>query len=173
MTDPAAALDAMSEAEAREALSRCCGATRWVEGMLGRRPFGSRDALIAHAREVWSEMERADVLEAFDHHPRIGADLDALRERFASTQDWASGEQSSVQSASEATLKALRDGNVAYEARFGHIFIVCATGKSAEEMLALLERRIGNAPDEELAIAAAEQMKITELRLDKIHREAP
>ncbi len=164
----AAALDAMGAAEASAALTRCCGASRWVEGMLGRRPFGTDDALHRAADEVWATMERSDILEAFDHHPRIGADLGALREKFASTADWSGGEQASVAEASEATLQALRDGNVAYEARFGHIFIVCATGKSAAEMLALLEARLPNEPAEELRIAAAEQAKITHLRIDKI-----
>lgn len=171
-TDPAAALDAMSEADARAALIRCCGASRWVEAMLARRPFGSEEALLRNAREAWREMERSDVLEAFEHHPRIGADLDALRDRFTSTKEWSAGEQSSVRSASEETLRALRDGNLAYEERFGHIFIVCATGKSADEMLALLEQRMDHAPDQELAVAAAEQMKITELRLHKIQGDA-
>ena len=161
-------LDAMSEREAREALTRCCGATRWVEGMLARRPFGSREALLAAADEVWAGAQREDVLEAFEHHPRIGADLDALREKFASTKSWSAGEQSAVSEADERTLQALRDGNVAYEKRFGHIFIVCATGKSASEMLALLQARIDNEPNAELAIAAAEQGKITRIRLEKL-----
>lgn len=158
----------MGEAEASAALTRCCGASRWVQGMLERRPFGSAEALHRAADEVWATMERADVLEAFDHHPRIGADLGALREKFASTADWSGGEQASVAEASEATLHALRDGNVAYEARFGHIFIVCATGKTAAQMLALLEARLPNEPADELRIAAAEQAKVTHLRLDKI-----
>lgn len=164
----AAALDAMGEAEAASALTRCCGASRWVEQMLARRPFGSDEALHRAADEVWAAMERADILEAFDHHPRIGVDLDALRAKFASTAEWSGGEQASVAEASEATLQQLREGNVAYEARFGHIFIVCATGKSAAEMLALLEARLSNEPADELRIAAAEQAKITHLRLDKI-----
>lgn len=164
----AEALDAMGEAEAADALTRCCGASRWVQGMLARRPFGSDEALHQAADEVWATMEKADFLEAFDHHPRIGADLSALREKFATTADWSGGEQASVAEASEETLHALRDGNVAYEQRFGHIFIVCATGKSAAEMLALLEARLPNEPEEELRIAAAEQAKITHLRLDKI-----
>ena len=164
----AKALDSMTEDEARAALARCCGASRWVEAMLARRPLG-RD-LVRHAREVWSTMERADVLEAFDHHPRIGADLASLREKFAATREWSASEQGAVTEASEQTLEALRDGNVAYEARYGHIFIVCATGKSAAEMLRLLEARMNNEPAEELALAAAEQMKITELRLEKLLR---
>jgi 2-oxo-4-hydroxy-4-carboxy-5-ureidoimidazoline decarboxylase len=141
--------------------------------MLARRPFGDREALIRHAREVWATMAREDLLEAFAHHPRIGADLDALRDRFAATRDWSAGEQAAVREASEETLVALRDGNLAYERRFGHIFIVCATGKSAGEMLALLEARLDNEPDRELSIAAAEQMKITEIRLDKIQSGGP
>lgn len=160
------ALDAMSEADARAALTRCCGATRWVEGMLARRPL--EDRVVAHAREVWATMERADVLEAFDHHPRIGADVDELREKFSRTHDLSAGEQAGVVDADEAVLERLRDANVAYERRFGHIFIVCATGKSASEMLALLEARMDNPPGVELDVAAAEQMKITEIRLGQL-----
>lgn len=161
-------LDAMSEDEARQALARCCGATRWVEGMLARRPFRDRETLMRAADEVWSAMEREDVLEAFTHHPRIGADLAALREKFAPTKAWSAGEQAGVNTADEETLRALRDGNVAYEERYGHIFIVCATGKSASEMLEILRARMDNDPARELAIAAGEQAKITKIRLDKL-----
>jgi 2-oxo-4-hydroxy-4-carboxy-5-ureidoimidazoline decarboxylase len=164
----AAKLDAMSETEARAALSRCCGATRWVDGMLARRPFGDDSALHAAAQQVWSTMDRADILEAFDHHPRIGANIDALREKFSRTADLSAREQSGAMAASEAELTRLRDGNVAYEARFGHIFIVCATGKTAAQMADLLEARITNDPDTELRIAAAEQAKITRLRLEAL-----
>lgn len=164
----AAHLDGMNESGARDALTRCCGAARWVNGTLAKRPFGDGDGLLDAARVTWAEMERADILEAFDHHPRIGADVAKLREKFAKTSEWSSGEQASVSDASEATLTALRDGNLAYEARYGHIFIVCASGKSAAEMLALLQARMDHPPEDELAIAAAEQMKITELRLEKL-----
>jgi len=166
----AALLDAMDEADARAALTRCCGAARWVEGMLARRPFGDDAALHCAADEVWAAMGRSDVLEAFSHHPRIGADIDALRARFGSKGDlqWSSGEQAGLSEADEDTLRALRDGNLAYEERFGFIFIVCASGKSAAEMLALLRSRLHNDPDDELRIAAAEQAKITHLRLEKL-----
>lgn len=164
------ALDAMSDTDARDALARCCGASRWVEGMLARRPFGERTVEVA--REVWATMAKDDVLEAFEHHPRIGADIDELRKRFARTHDLSASEQSGVSEASEDTIRRLRDGNVAYEERFGHIFIVCASGKSADEMLALLTARMDNDPEAELAIAAAEQMKITELRLGSLEAEA-
>ncbi|MCA9687495.1 MAG: hypothetical protein KC457_35360, partial [Myxococcales bacterium] len=128
-------------------------ASRWVEGMLARRPFGDRAVEVA--REVWATMAREDVLEAFDHHPRIGASLESLREKFASTATLSAGEQSGALGADEAVLTALRDGNLRYEQRFGHIFIVCATGKSAAQMLALLEARMDNDPADELAVAAA------------------
>lgn len=154
--------------QAEAALTRCCGASRWVQGMLARRPFESETQVLVAADQVWAQMDRADILEAFDHHPRIGANLDALREKFANTAGWSAGEQASVAQASEATLTALRDGNVAYEARYGHIFIVCASGKSAAEMLALLRARMDNDPAEELRIAAGEQAKITRLRLEKL-----
>jgi 2-oxo-4-hydroxy-4-carboxy-5-ureidoimidazoline decarboxylase len=172
VSDPAVVLDAMDDARARAALARCCGASRWVEGMLERRPFLSKEALFSAADQVWSEMERADVLEAFTHHPRIGADLGALREKFAPTKTWSAGEQAGVNLADEATLIALRDGNVEYEARYGHIFIVCATGKSAAEMLEILRARIDNDPAKELAIAAGEQAKITKIRLEKLGEES-
>ncbi len=164
----AAALDAMSEAEALGALGRCCGARRWAEGMVARRPFGTDAALFAAADAVWATMERADILEAFSHHPRIGADVEKLREKFARTAELSAGEQAGVSGASEEVLRRLRDMNLRYEERFGYIFIVCASGKSAEEMLAIVESRIDNDEAAELRIAAGEQAKITRLRLEKL-----
>jgi 2-oxo-4-hydroxy-4-carboxy-5-ureidoimidazoline decarboxylase len=164
----AASLDEAPEEAARALLLRCCGATRWVEGMLRHRPFGDDENLHHRADEVWASMQRADVLEALAAHPEIGSDLEALRRKFADTAAWSGQEQAAVATASERTLVALRDGNVRYRERFGHIFVVCATGKSAEEMLRLLEARLSNEPARELEIAAAEQAKITHLRLDKL-----
>jgi 2-oxo-4-hydroxy-4-carboxy-5-ureidoimidazoline decarboxylase len=167
----AAILDGASEPDARAMLGRCCGAARWVEGMLARRPYGSDDALFEAADAVWAEASRDDVLEALSHHPRIGASLDELRKKFASTATWSAGEQAGAAAATETTLAALRDGNVRYEARFGHIFVVCATGKTAAEMLALLEARMPNDPDVEIRVAAAEQGKIIHIRLAKLAGE--
>jgi 2-oxo-4-hydroxy-4-carboxy-5-ureidoimidazoline decarboxylase len=164
----ASKLNAASELQARQLLARCCGASRWVDGMLARRPYASDDEVMAAADDVWAGVEEPDVLEAFGHHPEIGASLDALREKFASTASWSAGEQSSVAAADEATVVRLRDGNVRYREKFGFIFIVCATGKSAQEMLALLEARLPNTREEELRIAAGEQGKITRLRLGKL-----
>jgi 2-oxo-4-hydroxy-4-carboxy-5-ureidoimidazoline decarboxylase len=168
VSDPSAVLDAASEADARAMLTRCCGAARWVEGMLARRPFGSREALLRAADEAWASASRDDVLEALTHHPRIGANMDELRKKFASTATWSAGEQAGAAAASEETLVALRDGNVRYEARFGHIFVVCATGKTAAEMLALLEARMPNDAETEIRVAQGEQGKITKIRLEKL-----
>lgn len=161
-------LNALSEAAAAQALEVCCGSRRWVAGMLERRPFASEAALRDAANTVWAGLEPSDVLEAFAHHPRIGEDLAKLREKFARTAHLASGEQASVSEADSSTLEALRDANRAYEARFGFIFIVCATGKSAREMLDLLNQRLANDPELELRVAASEQARITQLRLSKL-----
>lgn len=160
-------LNGATRDQAFELLERCCGAHRWVEGMLERRPFASPEALFASAEQVWHTCGAEDYLEAFRHHPKIG-DVESLRKKFASTATWASGEQAGVQQADDATLLGLAEGNEAYEARFGYIFIVCATGKRADEMLALLRARLPNEPALELEIAAGEQAKITRIRLEKL-----
>ena len=157
-------LDRAGEGQARALLQQCCGATRWVDRMMARRPFGSNDALLAAAREEWFGLDRADWLEAFGHHPKIG-DRESLRQRFANTALLSEDEQAGVTGASEEVLTALAEGNREYEEKFGYIFIVFATGKSAAEMHALLRERLRNLPDTERKIAAAEQAKITRLRL--------
>ena len=161
-------LNALSEQDAHAMLEQSCGASRWVRAMVAGRPYKDLKDLRAAAQSAWETMERSDILEAFDHHPRIGADIQALRKKFATTASLSESEQASVAAASEQTLLALRDGNKKYEERYGHIFIVCATGKSAQEMLELLEARMDNEPEQELQIAAAEQAKITQIRLEKI-----
>jgi len=162
-----AAFNRMPSEDASAALLRCCGSRRWAEQMLARRSFASTADLFAAADEIWGRLDRDDWLEAFAAHPRIG-DLDGLRKKFATTADWASHEQSGVAAAGENTLRQLADGNRRYEERFGYIFIVCATGKSAGEMLEILNERLQNAPEKELAVAAGEQAKITRLRLEKL-----
>jgi 2-oxo-4-hydroxy-4-carboxy-5-ureidoimidazoline decarboxylase len=162
------ALDRMSTDDAAVALSRCCGARRWVDGMLARRPFGDRAALLVAADEVWATMTAPDVLEAFSHHPEIGADIDALRRRFPATATLSAGEQAGVALAADEVLAALREANLRYRERFGYIFIVCATGKTAEQMLEIVRERTTNDPDTELRVAAAEQAAITRLRLEAL-----
>jgi 2-oxo-4-hydroxy-4-carboxy-5-ureidoimidazoline decarboxylase len=173
MADASAAaawLDAAPIDEARDALFRCCGSRRWVEAMLARHPFGSAEALAVAAAQAFCLLEREDYLDAFAQHPPIGGDLAALRARFTATHAWSSEEQSGVASADEATLAALREENELYLQRFGYVFLINATGKTAAQVLAALRRRIGNDPLAELAFAAVEQAEITELRLEKLGR---
>ncbi|HUE87842.1 MAG TPA: 2-oxo-4-hydroxy-4-carboxy-5-ureidoimidazoline decarboxylase [Vicinamibacterales bacterium] len=160
-------LDAASEDDAREFFLSCCGSGAWVARMLAHRPFGSDEQLHAMARQEWFALTPDDWREAFAQHPKIG-DRDALRARFPATADLSAEEQRGVSDASGDTLDALADANRAYEETFGYIFIVCATGKNAEEMLALLHERLHNDPQTELLIAAGEQAKITELRLRRL-----
>ena len=135
--------------------------------MLRRRPFGSNETLMAAARESWEDLTQTDWLEAFSHHPRIG-DRASLARRFPDTAHLSSREQSGVNGASGDVLDALADGNRAYQDKFGFIFIVCASGRSAAEMLEILHSRLTNSPAAELKAAADEQAKITALRLASI-----
>jgi 2-oxo-4-hydroxy-4-carboxy-5-ureidoimidazoline decarboxylase len=135
--------------------------------MAACRPFGCEQDLFNAAERIWHGLDRDDWLQAFAAHPKIG-DQKAVRLKFANTGDWSAAEQAGMAGAADAVLLALEQANRAYEAKFGHIFIVCATGKTAREMLALLQQRLKNDPEKELLIAAAEQAKITRLRLQKL-----
>ena len=136
--------------------------------MMNILPIADAKVLLHQATKIWNDLTEADWREAFTHHPKIGGDVAALREKFASTSTWAEGEQAAVKEASQATLEALAAGNTAYEQKFGYIFIVCATGKTAAEMLALLQARLPNTPEIEIIIAMGEQDKITRIRLEKL-----
>ncbi len=162
-----AELNSLSDIQASESFSQTCGASRWVDAMVGSRPFESEASIYEAASRQFHGLEESDWLEAFQHHPRIG-DVDSLREKFASTAAWAGKEQGSVNDADESVIHNLKAANDKYFDHFGFIFIVCATGKSAAEMLAILEGRIGNDRSDEIGIAAAEQIKITKLRLEKL-----
>lgn len=151
----------------RQELLKCCGSTRWVERMLRQPVAENLSELQSQAEQAWSECDQLDWKEAFSHHPKIG-DIESLTKKFAATAQWASGEQASVQSASPEVIEALAAGNEEYEEKFGFIFIVCATGLRADEMLEMLEDRMRNDPEVEIRIAAYEQMKITQLRLQKL-----
>ena len=157
-------LDAAGQDEARALLRTCCGSTRWVDEMLQRRPFGSQPRLLSAARDVWFALSSADWREAFGQHPRIG-DRESLRRRFAATRQLSDREQSGLQTASETEIAALEQGNHAYETRFGFIFIIRASGRTAGEILSALHARLSNDPEAELRVAAAQQAEITELRL--------
>jgi len=157
-------LDAATDDVARAMLTRACGSTRWVDRMMARRPFGRDQKMLTAARVEWFALSESDWLEAFSHHPRIG-DRAALEARFPKTHDLSAKEQSGISIAGADVLTALTQANTDYFNRFGFIFIVCATGKTAEEMLALLLSRLQNDRPTELRIAAEEQAKITALRL--------
>jgi 2-oxo-4-hydroxy-4-carboxy-5-ureidoimidazoline decarboxylase len=150
-----------------EELTKCCGSSAWIKRMLPFIPADDMIELLEDAEEQWWQCSEEDWKEAFGHHPKIG-DVESLTKKFASTAQWASGEQSAVNVASKEIIEALAEGNHLYEEKFGYIFIVCATGKSAEEMLLLLQSRLKNNPEEEIKIAAEEQNKITKLRIEKL-----
>ena len=160
-------LNRLPEADATAAFEQCCGADQWVERMVYSRPFENLAEVLETSDTIWEECDVDDYEEAFSHHPKIG-DVDSLAKKFANTKAWAAGEQKGVEGADRAVLEKLAQGNANYEEKFGFIFIVNATGKSAAEMLALLEARLGNDPKDEIMIAAEEQNKITRLRLKKL-----
>jgi 2-oxo-4-hydroxy-4-carboxy-5-ureidoimidazoline decarboxylase len=151
----------------KQELYKCCGSKTWVEKMLPFFPADDMAELLYDAEDQWYECSPADWLEAFTQHPRIG-DLESLKEKYFTTAGLAIGEQHGVTKASQQTLEALAKGNEEYEKKFGFIFIVCATGKSAEEMLQLLQQRLPNSREEEIKIAMDEQNKITQIRLQKL-----
>lgn len=158
----------LSNKEAAENLYRCCGASMWVNQLLHHFPFQNGEQLTEVATEIWYRQCTAnDWLEAFTQHPKIG-DVQSLKEKFKTTQNWASHEQSGVQEATDDVINQLAEGNKVYEEKFGFIFIVCATGKTAFQMLRLLQSRLQNSYEDELRIAMNEQHKITILRLQKL-----
>ena len=148
-------------------LEKCCGSQQWIKAILAARPYASLERLHAFSDKVWEKLDTDDYLEAFSHHPQIG-NIDSLKKKFASTALWAGSEQQGTAQASDALLQNLKQCNETYLQKFGFIFIVCATGKSAQEMLDLLNQRLTNDRITELQIAAAEQNKITHIRLNKL-----
>jgi 2-oxo-4-hydroxy-4-carboxy-5-ureidoimidazoline decarboxylase len=152
--------------EAAEEILACCGAQAWANGLVERRPFENEVSLIAASDEIWNRLGARDWMEAFAKHPRIG-ERKAPVTASAKSGAWSAQEQRVVAKAAEAVQLALAEGNREYEEKFGRVFIVCATGKSASDMLETLQRRLGNDEAGELREAAEEQRKITNLRLKK------
>ena len=169
------ALEAINGASAEERQSlvmRCCGSTRFAQAMAKEGPFVSMAALMGAAERIWWRLSETDYLESFTHHPQIGASREELAKRFPDTQDLSGQEQAKVTHAPGEVLDRLAEKNKDYLDRFGFIFIVCATGKTAQEMLALLEERLKNTREQEIYYAAGEQAKITRLRLAQLKTEA-
>ena len=146
----------------------CCGSHRWAQKMAEVRPFADVSALLHCAEEIWQNLETQDWLEAFGAHPKIGAKK-AVPQATAQSAEWSKGEQSAINTATNSVLTELEESNNLYEKKFGFIFIVCATGKSAAEMLEICRKRLSNDVDKEIRVAAEEQSKITEIRLKKLY----
>lgn len=158
----------LDETTMRTELMKCCGSVRWANLMLRSYPFISLEDVKKKATAIWYEQcTEEDWIEAFTLHPKIG-DIKNLEEKFSTTKEWAGTEQSGTKTANRRVLEELAKGNKDYEDKFGFIFIVFATGKSAEQMLELLKQRLPNAYEDEIKIAMEEQNKITHLRLHKL-----
>lgn len=163
-------LETLNELPAAEAESRfldCCGSMSWARKMTEARPFASADELISRAESIWHGLDANDWLEAFAAHPKIGAKKAAPAQAERSA-DWSKSEQAGMDHTDERVREELAEANSLYENKFGFIYIVCATGKSAGEMLGICRERLNNTADHELRAAAEEQRKITEIRLVKL-----
>jgi OHCU decarboxylase len=168
-----AAWNAAEESAAFEAMLACCGSKRWAQAMVAQRPFASVWALSEAADRAWGAMQEPDWLEAFACHPRIGQREPALaaahtsHDPVARSAEWSRQEQLSARAANEMVLAELEADNQRYEQLFGFTYIVCATGKSAVEMLTILKRRLANNRESELSEAAEQQRQIMQIRLGK------
>jgi 2-oxo-4-hydroxy-4-carboxy-5-ureidoimidazoline decarboxylase len=162
-------LTELNQADSEKAcieLLKCCGSNKWVNNILAARPFSSVAQLHMQAEKIWVELGKDDYLEAFAAHPKIGESK--APEKAKNTESWTRKEQAGMLKAADTVKLELAKQNCKYEKKFGYIFIVCATGKSADEMLDILQKRLGNIPLIELNIAACEQNKITILRLNNM-----
>ena len=160
-------LNALPFEDAEKELLNCCGSHEWTRRLAEQRPFASTEQLIQSAETFWFSLQPYDWLEAFRSHPKIG-EKKSQQSTSAAALKWSEHEQSGVRDASQTTTQLLAQLNDEYEKKFGFIFIVCATGKSSDEMLSMLQHRIDNSPEQELLNAAHEQAKITQLRLTKL-----
>jgi OHCU decarboxylase len=157
----------MSALDAESEFLKCCGAKKWARAMVDARPFANAQAMFDKAAAVFGSLSDEDWLEAFRAHPKIG-EKKAATAQSDTAQKWSAHEQSQTANAAAGVMEALAAGNREYERQFGFIFIVCASGKSAEEMLSMLNERMANSAPAEFRIAAKEQQKITQLRLQKL-----
>jgi OHCU decarboxylase len=159
-------LNELPPSEAESVFLDCCGSREWASQMAGARPFPMVEQMFEAAENIWEALPPADWLEAFAGHPKIGSKKPAGRKRRAS--EWSAEEQSGVDVSDPNVRKQFAEMNRLYHEKFGFIFIVCASGKSADEMLAIVKARIRNSVETELRLAAEEQKKITEIRLAKV-----
>lgn len=162
-----AKINAMSASDAMVALLTVCGSKKWAEAMTAKRPFANMQSMISEADRIWFSLEKSDWLEAFLHHPRIG-ERNLSQPKFASTAVQSTKEQSGMAAATEEQRREFAAGNVEYERKFGHVFLICATGNTADAMLVQLRARLKNDAATELANAAKEQSMIVRLRLERL-----
>ena len=162
-------LNALPPEDAERELLACCGSTRWANAVAARRPYRETEELLRVADDVWWSLDEGDWLEAFSHHPRIGESA-APAPAGERAEGWSASEQAGMRDASATTADELARLNDEYVNRFGYTYIVCATGKSADEMLAILRARLANDATREVRAAAEEQRKISRLRLEKLLR---
>ena len=155
-----AEFNGMADEEARQLLRTCCTAARWIDQVVAGRPYADADAVLAGSDAAVTAMGEADLRQALDGHPRIG-------DRTAPAS-WSSREQAGVSGADDGVRQALAAGNAGYEQRFGHIYLACATGRSATELLGVLRERLGNDQETEWRVVAAELAKINRIRLGKL-----
>ncbi len=175
LADEAAAvarLNALPDAEAVAELRQCCASLAWAQAMAAQRPYRDVGALLDSADVTWQRLGAYAWRDAFDGHPRIGERTGETDATATATQrQWAAGEQAAATaSADESHRVSLTAAQQEYEGKFGHIFLICATGKSAAEILEALGSRLENDADTELRVAAEEQRRITRLRLEKMLR---
>ncbi len=157
-----ATFNALPDEAARAALLACCSSVAWASQLTDRRPYDTVATLLSEADAVLADLDEREIDEALNGHPRIG-------DRAATTQSgWSRREQSGVDHSSDATFAALADGNMTYETRFGHVYLVCATGRSAEELLAILQGRLHNDPETERKVVRDELGKINRIRLERL-----
>ena len=163
-------LDKLNDANTEQVYSifeSCCCAPKWIENMISARPFAHGKDLLVASDNCFLQLSEADYVEAFKGHPQIG-NLQTLHDKYANTSDSASHEQSGMSDADQLVIEEMHALNIKYLQKFGFIFIVCASGKSAQQMLDLIKSRINNDLQKELFIAGNEQAKITHLRLEKL-----
>ncbi|AYJ49224.1 2-oxo-4-hydroxy-4-carboxy-5-ureidoimidazoline decarboxylase [Rhodococcus sp. P1Y] len=149
----------LSDRQAMHALFECCSSSIWARRVAGSRPYATRDLLLDRADRVLAELPEAEIDQALDGHPRIGARADNASSKR---------EQAAVQGAGSDVLAALAEANRKYEAQFGHVYLVCATGRSAPDLLGILEERLGNDPETERRVLRVELAKINRIRLNRL-----
>jgi OHCU decarboxylase len=160
-------INSLASEQAEAEFLKCCGSRRWAARMTAERPFENVEEMVTAADRVWWALESADWLEAFDSHPKIGEKIAAASVARESLS-WSEKEQSGTRDSTQQNMEELAELNRKYQEKFGFIYIICATGKSAKEMLAILRERLNNNAATELHNAAQEQAKITTLRLNKL-----